>query len=361
MESINPDDIDDIDHKQISIITLKNGNMISIDETVPSKKSSKKKQKDNNKEYQISQKLINFTIISKVKNSNFNNVNKICKNTNFYFGKTDKKDKNDKNENEKKSNNNSKINNNDNSNNNNSKGITIINNDNITNNNNNNISINSNNNRLRGKKRDFVKEESQDQKKEKEKDKDKEFMIDNFNDFGKNNKDEKEIEKINEIENDIDSKNEYKKIINEFDSNKKSRIILEARIQNINMLLNSHVRKKDNSDLAAKFNSLVDNFRKRKKNEKKDYENKRYYEIHKENGGLYNSPLKSFYTSNYNTKRNNLISSYNARKKDFHWRNNNLININMNNKLFKKNSSFDPKYYKNAYLGPQIFLSSNNI
>ena len=352
MESINPDDIDDIDHNQISIITLKNGNMISIDETVPSKKANKKTQKDNNKEYQISQKLINFTIISKVKNTNFNAINKICKNTNFYFSKTDKKNKI---ENEKKSNNNSKINNNDNTNNNKSKGMTNINNDNI----NNNISINSNNNRLRGKKRDFLKEESQDQKKEKEKD--KEFMIDNFNDFGKNNKDEKEIEKINEIENDIDSKNEYKKIINEFDSNKKSRIILEARIQNINMLLNSHVKRKDNSDLAAKFNSLVDNFRKRKKHEKNEYGNKRYYDIHKENVGKYYTPLNKFYTSSYNTKRNDLISSYNVRKKDFHWRNNNLININMNDKIFKKNPSFDPKYYKNTFLGSQIFLSSNNI
>ena len=352
MESINPDDIDDIDHNQISIITLKNGNMISIDETVPSKKANKKTQKDNNKEYQISQKLINFTIISKVKNSNFNAINKICKNTNFYFSKTEKKDKN---ENEKKSNNNSKINNNDNTNNNKSKGMTNFNNDNI----NNNISINSNNNRLRGKKRDFLKEESQDQKKEKEKD--KEFMIDNFNDFGKNNKDEKEIEKINEIENDIDSKNEYKKIINEFDSNKKSRIILEARIQNINMLLNSHAKRNDDSDLSAKFNSLVDNFRKRKKHEKNDYGNKRYYDIHKENGGLYDSPLKSFYASSYNTKRNNLISSYNARKKDFHWRNKNLIGININDKIFKKNSSIGPKNYKNIYLGPQIFLSNNNI
>jgi hypothetical protein len=289
-----------------------------------------------------------------VKNTNFNAINKICKNTNFYFSKTDKKDKI---ENEKKSNNNSKINNNDNTNNNKSKGITNINNVNI----NNNISINStNNNRLRGKKKDFLKEESQDQKKEKEKD--KEFMIDNFNDFGKNNKDEKEIEKINEIENDIDSKNEYKKIINEFDSNKKSRIILEARIQNINMLLNSHVKRKDNSDLADKFNSLVDNFRKRKKHKNKDYENKRYYDIHKENGGLFNSPLKHFYNSSYNTKRNNLINSYNVRKNDFqNWRNNNLISINLKNKIFKKNSSFDPKYYKNTYLGPQIFFSRNNI
>ena len=347
MESINPDDIDDIDHKQISIITLKNGNMISIDETVPSKKTNKKTQKDNNKEYQISQKLINFTIISRVKNSNFNSLNKICQNASFYFGKTDKK------ENEKKNTNNSKINNNNNDNNNNSKGTIKINNDN-TNNNNNNISINNNNNRLRGKKKDFLKEESQDKKEEKEKD--KEFMIDNFNDFEKNNKDEKEIEKINVIENDIDSKNEYKKIINEFDSNKKSRIILEARIQNINMLLKSHVKRKDKSDLAAKFNSLVDNFRKRKK-----HENQRYQDIHKESIGLYNAPLNNFYTSAYNTKRNNLINSYNVGKKDFHWRNNNLININMNNKIFKKNSSFDPKYYKSTYLSPQAFLFSNNI
>ena len=360
MESINPDDIEDIDKSQISIITLKNGNMISIDETVPSKKANKKTQKDNNKEYQISQKLINFTIISKVKNSNFNAINKICKNTNFYFVKTDNKDKK---ENEKKSNNNSIVNNNDNNNNNsknnNSKGVIKNNNDNI----NNNISINSNNNRLRGKKRDFLKEESQDKKKEKEedKDKDKDFMIDNFNDFEKNNKDEKEIEKINEIENDIDSKNEYKKIINEFDSNKKSRIILEARIQNINMLLNSHAKRNDDSDLSAKFNSLVDNFRKRKKHENNDYDNKRYYDIHKENCGLYDSPLKSFYASSYNTKRNNLISSYNARKKDFHWRNKNLIGININDKIFKKNSSIGPKNYKNIYLDPQIFLSNNNI
>ena len=127
------------------------------------------------------------------------------------------------------------------------------------------------------------------------------------------------------------------------------------------MLLNSHVKRKDNSDLAAKFNSLVDNFRKRKKHEKKEYENQRYYDIHKKNVGIYYTPLSNFYSSSYNTKRNNLINSYNVRKKDFNWRNNNLININMNDKIFKKNPSFDPKYYKNTFLGSQIFLSSNNI
>ena len=43
MESINPDDIEDLDYNQISLITLKNGNMISIDNTIPSKKSRKSK------------------------------------------------------------------------------------------------------------------------------------------------------------------------------------------------------------------------------------------------------------------------------------------------------------------------------
>ena len=42
METINPDDIDDIARDQISIITLKNGNMITIDDMVPAKKTKKK-------------------------------------------------------------------------------------------------------------------------------------------------------------------------------------------------------------------------------------------------------------------------------------------------------------------------------
>ena len=68
METINPDDIDDISHDQISIITLKNGNMIKIDDTVPAKKTKKNKDKCNSfSNYQITQKLINLTIVSKEK------------------------------------------------------------------------------------------------------------------------------------------------------------------------------------------------------------------------------------------------------------------------------------------------------
>ena len=46
MESINPDDIADLDYNQISIITLKNGNIITIDDTIPSKKPKNRQQKE---------------------------------------------------------------------------------------------------------------------------------------------------------------------------------------------------------------------------------------------------------------------------------------------------------------------------
>ena len=91
MESINPNDIDDIDHNLISLITLKNGNVISIDDSIPAKKNKNASNRNlKYRNYQISQKLINLTIVSKKENlkgicTNFNSKNKICKNNNFYY------------------------------------------------------------------------------------------------------------------------------------------------------------------------------------------------------------------------------------------------------------------------------------
>ena len=101
MTKINPDDIDDIDHSQISKITLKNGKTITIDESIPSQKLKKNK----NKSYKISQKLINLSIFGKKNNSgtssisSFNPKNKICKNINFYYYQSQLIENNQKNTN----------------------------------------------------------------------------------------------------------------------------------------------------------------------------------------------------------------------------------------------------------------------
>ena len=44
METIHPNDISDVDKDSISLITLKNGNMIMIDDSVPEKPKTEKKQ-----------------------------------------------------------------------------------------------------------------------------------------------------------------------------------------------------------------------------------------------------------------------------------------------------------------------------
>jgi hypothetical protein len=317
MAKINPDDIDDIDHSQISKITLKNGKSITIDETIPSKKLKKFK----NKNYKISQKLINLSIFGKKNSncissiSNFNSKNKICKNISFYYYQDQLIENNQKNS----------------------------------------------NNILRNKKRDILKE-GNEQKKENEI-LDKDNNIFNYNDFGKNNKEE--IEKINIIENDIDSNNEYKTIINEFDSKTKNKLILQGKIQNINILLNTKIKKHDKFDLTDHFNSLVEDFRKRKRdinNERKA----RYYDIHKSKNGYKNNfLLNRNYKTGLNSKEKDkkyLIDSNEIRKKDkgIYWRNNNLIR-KMRDRIFKKNSSFDPKFFKSTFIGPRIILPSNKV
>ena len=318
MAKINPDDIDDIDHSQISKITLKNGKSITIDETIPSKKL--KKNKNKNKNYKISQKLINLSIFGKKNNhctsliSNFNPKNKICKNISFYYHQAQLIENNQK-----------------------------------------------NNNILRNKKRDNLKE-GNEQKKENEII-DKDNIIFNYNDFGKNNKEE--IEKINIIENDVDSNNEYKTIINEFDSKTKNKLILQGKIQNINTLLNTKIKKHDKFDLTDHFNSLVEDFRKRKR----DINNERlskYYDTYKSKNRYKNNfLLNRNYKTSFNSKEKNkkyLIDSNELRKKDkgINFRNNNLIR-KMRDRIFKKNSSFDPKIFKSTFIGPQIILPSNKM
>jgi len=317
MVKINPDDIDDIDHSQISKITLKNGKTITIDETIPSNKLKKNK----NKNYKISQKLINLSIFGKKNNSctssisSFNPKNKICKNINFYYNQAQHVENNQKN----------------------------------------------NNNNLRSKKRDILKEENH-QKRENEIT-DKDNIIFNYNDFGKSNKEE--IEKINIIENDMDSNNEYKTIINEFDSKAKNKLILQGRIQNINILLNTKIKKHDKFDLTDHFNSLVDDFRKRKRDINNEKLSK-YYDIHKSKNAYKNNfLLNRNYKTSLNSKEKNkkyLIDSNELRKKDkgTFWRNNNLIR-KMRDRIFKKNSSFDPKFFKSTFMGPQIILPSNKM
>ena len=89
MEKINPDDINDIEQSNISKIILKDGKTITIDENVPSKKNKRNKVRNTNnfknKNYQISQRLINLTIINK-KEKGTNNLNIIiCKNINLSY------------------------------------------------------------------------------------------------------------------------------------------------------------------------------------------------------------------------------------------------------------------------------------
>lgn len=317
MAKISPDDIEDIDHSQISKITLKNGKTITIDETIPSKNLKKYK----NKNYKISQKLINLSIFGKKNNSsiisisNFNPKNKICKNINFYYYKGQLIENNQKNS----------------------------------------------NNILKSKKRDILKEENHQKKENEILDKDNNIF--NYNDFGKNNKEE--IEKINIIENDMDSNNEYKTIINEFDSRAKNKLLLQGKIQNINILLNTKIKKHDKFDLTDHFNSLVEDFRKRKRdinNERKA----RYYDIHKSKNGYKNNfLLNRNYKTGLNSKEKDkkyLIDSNEIRKKDkgIYWRNNNLIR-KMRDRIFKKNSSFDPKFFKSTFIGPRIILPSNKV
>ena len=360
MESINPDDIDDIDHKQITAITLKNGSMITIDGSVPSKRDKNNREKNiphNN--YQISQKLINLTIISKREKPNnliinFNSKNKICQNIYFFYTSTPK-------ENNKKEDmfNNKKIdysiediikeknkksflfenlgNNNDN--------IITENNENI----NNNIFIN---------KKGIIKNEL--------------------------NKEDKEIEKLKTIENDIDSlndksKNEFKTIINEFDIKTKNRLKLEQKLNNINILLNSNIKTagSKNFDFTNHFNSLVRIFKNRKKDIKKDNVNKRYYEDYKRENKfksknlLNKSPFKMYnidINNNYNKNKNKntinnkyLTSSSVLKSKDIILRNNNNNIIYVKDKIFNKHSSFDPKIFRTLYLGQQIILPSNKL
>ena len=112
METINPNDITEVDKNSISLITLKNGNMIMIDDSVPEKPKKEKKQiKDeqpksekkpqplsisqqltcsfegkeqpiNKNLEKISEKIVEKKIIVK---SDFNSLSKVSKNTNFSY------------------------------------------------------------------------------------------------------------------------------------------------------------------------------------------------------------------------------------------------------------------------------------
>lgn len=99
MESINPNDIFNLDIYNISLITLKNGDMIIIDNTVPEKGGNKKnKQKSRNTNVKNNTKnsaklemssSLNFSFKGKVEKNkyknDFNAVSKIIKNVNLYF------------------------------------------------------------------------------------------------------------------------------------------------------------------------------------------------------------------------------------------------------------------------------------
>jgi hypothetical protein len=112
METINPNDITEVDKNSISLITLKNGNMIMIDDSVPEKPKTEKKQINDeqtksekkpqplsisqhltcsfegkeqpiNKNLEkISEKIVEKKIIVK---SDFNSLSKVSKNTNFSY------------------------------------------------------------------------------------------------------------------------------------------------------------------------------------------------------------------------------------------------------------------------------------
>lgn len=112
METINPNDITEVDKNSISLITLKNGNMIMIDDSVPEKQKTEKKQTQNEqlesakkplslsisqqltysfegKEQPINKNLEKLTekIVEKkiIIKSDFNSLSKISKNTNFSY------------------------------------------------------------------------------------------------------------------------------------------------------------------------------------------------------------------------------------------------------------------------------------
>ena len=181
---------------------------------------------------------------------------------------------------------------------------------------------------------------------------------------------------------DSKSKNEYKTLLNEFDYKKKNKINIQNKLNNINNLLNSnHIIYNYNNIVTKKFdfsshlNSLVNNFRNKLNDLKREKIKTKYYEIYKgernknrKNYLLNKSPYKidPFYTKgNHNSKSNKyLTQSTTIRKKDLFLRNsnNNINNIlSLKDNLFKKNSSFDPKKFRNLYLGPQIILPSNQL
>ena len=337
MESINPDDISDLDHNQISIITLKNGNIITIDDTIPAKKPKKITTKRNSfSSYQISQRLINLTIIGKKENIinpnlNFNKKNKIFKNINFSYNST----------------------------------------------NNNKQTVKDN--LLKDKNNDFPNKDNP-------KEQMKKFYTDNFkyNDIGNKNiklnnqnlkmdSNKEEIEKIKVVEMDLDSKsnNDYKILINEFDKKRKDQIKLEQKINNINFLLNSnHILYKEPKkfDFADHFNFLVNKFRNKVRDINRDNFNKRYFEIYKDfkNKNRKNEIfIRDSYnlfsrTGNFNNRNKKFLTTSSVIKtknNDSILRNSNIISLK--DKLFKKHSSFEPKIFRTLYLGSQIILPSN--
>ena len=108
MESINPNDINELDTGTISYITLKNGNMVMVDDSVPEKLKKEKNVKsiENSKNLAVNQPLTvsekiivsfkeeekNFDIKmdietgnKKSEKNNFNLISKVSKNTNFSF------------------------------------------------------------------------------------------------------------------------------------------------------------------------------------------------------------------------------------------------------------------------------------
>ena len=328
MESINPDDIDDLDHNLISLITLKNGNMLSIDDSIPPKKKKKNSDKSlKHRNYQISQKLINLTIISKKEKLYFNSKNKNCKNIHFCYNPNKKENKNKEYLNSAKKKEKNK-------------------NDYLFENLGNTKSNHDNNKKI------------------------------NKNNFGiiKNdlNKEEKEIEKIKTIENDIDSlndksKNEFKTIINEFDHKSKDKLKLEHRINNINALLNYNIKVSPpkNFDFTNQFNSLVQGFKNRIKDMKNESLNKRYYEYYKSNKNYKNqNPFNNYIIENNNfgkkNKNNNYLTiSSVIKSRDALYKNNNIKYSK--DRFFNKHSSFDPKIFRTLYLGNQIILPSNRL
>ena len=334
-ESINPDDIVDLNHKEISKIILKSGNTIKIDETVPSKKLKKIKEKRNSfLNYQISQRLINLTIISKKEkmnneNSNFNSKNQICKNIKFSF--PNKKNKNfplGEDINEKKRN-------------------VLFDNFKYS-------DIGKKYSSLRTNLLCNVCENDENNKFEN-------LKTESIND--------KEIEKIKEVDIDLDSKskNEYKTLINEFDNKRKDKLKLDARINNINHLLNSNIIIKDKKfDFTNHFNSLLNNFRNKVNDMKRENLNKRYYEIYK---GINNRNTKNYLNQKQlnceNYKDNYISKSIKCLTQNTTLRNKNILSRKDNffkiKDKYKKNSSFDPKLFRAKYLGAHIILPSNQL